>query len=184
MTIKAWITAILVSLGVVGGYVAHMINSSPLPESKWGVSCAPAITILEQKKRCGFIDLGQQITVVGKVIRTKIHADGDFSVDIVPNPGYEWVLFYGGYKNRGYLHVEFMPCERTYIDVESVLKEVSRRYNEGIYTEVSVTGRWAFDGVDHRGKWEDQLHNCLETRSPDPSVGWTEIHPAYSITIL
>lgn len=184
MSTKSWITGALVALAGAAGYLAHCVTGTPVPESPFGLSCAPAVAILEQKKRCGFADLGQLIEIEGTVIKSKFHNDGDRSVDVIPDPEYGWVLWYGGFRNRDYIHVEFMPCERTYVDVESVLGEVHRRYEEGTPTRVSILGRWAYDGVDHRGDWETQLETCLDGRAPDPTVGWTEIHPAYAVEIL
>lgn len=181
MSIKAWVAGVFVALGVVGGYLAHCIGGTEAPPSKWGVTCAPAWAIFEQKRRCGHIDLGY-VVVTGTVVRTKTHNDGDFSINIIPDdPKY---LYYGGLRNRDYIHAEFMPCERVYPDVENVLQDVKRRHDSGENLRVEISGRWSFDGVDHRGGWQDELKNCLETRNPDPSVGWIEVHPAYKIRIL
>jgi hypothetical protein len=149
-----------------------------------GLTCAPSQVVFEQKRRCGFLDLGELATIEGKVIKTKTHTDGDRSVNVVPDPGFERLLYYKGRKTRDYLHVEFMPCERIYTDVDTPLAEVLRRFKAGIPTRVRITGRWAYDGVDHRGKWRDQLGKCLGGREADPDVGWTAIHPAYTIEIL
>lgn len=160
------------------------------PESLTGFTCASAHVFFEQKKRCGFVDLGRLVTAEGCVRKTKIHTDGDFSIDIIPDEDYQYLLDYEGRRTRRYLHTEFMPCERTYSDVEAVLQKVATHHqsDEFDYRECSmrvrVTGRWAYDGVDHRGEWRDQLGNCLNGRGVDPAVGWTEIHPAYTVEII
>jgi len=183
VSFKTWIASILVALGTAGGFLAAHIQGDVIPDSNWGVSCAPAWAVFDAKKRCGFVDLGELVAVSGRVKKTKIHQDGDFSLDIVPEPQYEWVLSYKGQARRSYIHVEFMPCERTYADVEPVLQEVARRIAAGETVHVRVVGRWAYDGVDHNGEWRKQLSTCLETREPDPALGWTEIHPGYTIRI-
>jgi hypothetical protein len=189
---KTWMIGILVAVGATSTYIAATISGQSLkgPKSMLGLQCASSHVVFEQKKRCGFVDMGELVTVEGLVIKTKIHTDGDSSINIRVDPGYERLLEYQGRKTRNYLHVEFMPCEREYVDVEPILAKVRKHYEDskaaGVKPtmRVRVTGRWAYDGVDHRGKWRDQLGNCLGGRGPDPDVGWTEIHPAYTVEIL
>jgi hypothetical protein len=183
MSIKAWLAGVLVALGVAGGYLANFLLSPATSEGFQGLTCAPAWVVFEQKRRCGHVDLGWE-TITGTVIRTKIHDDGDFSVNVVPDEQFEYLLYFEGLKNKEYVHVEFMPCERLYLDVENVLQELATRHQQGETLRVEIEGRWSFDGVDHRGDWREQLGNCLETRPPNPTLGWVEIHPAYRIRIL
>lgn len=184
MNAKAWITGIAVAIAIASGWVASFVQGDVAPKSKWGLTCAPAWAVFDQKKRCGFVDLGQLVTLEGWAVRTKTHNDGDFSINVYPFKEYQHLLEYKGRRNKPYVHVEFMPCERTYSDVEPVLQEVKRRIDENILTYVRITGRWAYDGVDHNGEWREQLDECLSSRPPDPEIGWLEIHPAYSIEIL
>lgn len=187
---KSCAVGILIALGLVSTYAAAKLGGTIAPESKWLMTCASSHVVLEQKKRCGFLDLGELVTAEGVVIRTKIHNDGDSSINIRLDPRSRWLLTYKGRKTRDYLHVEFMPCERTYADVESVLVKVrehveaAQAKGEKPTMRVRITGRWAYDGVDHRGKWKDQIGNCIDGRDADPAVGWTEIHPAYTVEIL
>lgn len=181
---KTWIIAVLAIVGITSTYIAAKLSGDKIPPSISGFGCASSHIVFEQKKRCGFLDLEQLISVTGTVLRTATHTDGDQSINITLDKKYEHFLYYGGLKNRDYLHVEFMPCERAYGDVASVLKEIASRFKKGLTTRVSVIGRWAFDGVDHRGEWRDQLSKCLGGRDADPKTGWTEIHPAYQVKIL
>lgn len=175
---KRLLLGVLVLVGIAGSYFAGRLGGGEIPPSRFNTDCATATVIFEQKKRCGFKDLGVLATLKGEVIRIKTHSDGDFSLDVIPDSGYEYLLFFGGQKNRNYIHIEFMPCERVYADVAPLLEIVE------VGDKVKITGRWAFDGVDHRGEPEDQLFRCLEGREPDPNLGWVEIHPAYSIELL
>lgn len=184
MSTRAWIAGIGIALAVLSGWAVAYVQGDVAPKSKWGLTCAPAWAVFDQKKRCGFVDLGELVTLEGTAIRTKTHNDGDFSVNVIPDPFFERLLEYEGRRNREYVHVEFMPCERTYVDVESVLQRVKARLDQGVSTRVRITGRWAFDGVDHNGEWREQLEKCLSTRPPNPDIGWVEIHPAYSIEII
>ena len=93
------------------------------------------------KVRCGFEDLGELATIEGTVIKTRTHADGDRSINVVPDPEFQRLLYYKGRRTREYLHVEFMPCERVYTDVETPLAEVLRRWDAKIPTRVRITGR-------------------------------------------
>lgn len=180
---KTWIIGILVAIGIASTVVAARIGGTEAPPSVLMTTCSSAHVIFEQKKRCGFEDLGKLVTVEGKVIKTHTHADGDFSINVVPDEEYQYLLYYEGIRTREYLHIEFMPCERMYKDVGKTLNKVTEYLAKG-ETRVSITGRWAYDGVDHRGNWRDQLGNCLEGRESDSQVGWTEIHPAYTVKIL
>ena len=187
---RTYTIGILVALGVASTWIAAKLGGEVAPESKWLVECASSHVVFAQKKRCGFVDLGELVTAEGCVIGTKTHNDGDRSINIRPDKPFERLLYYQGRKTKNYLHVEFMPCEREYVDVEAVLEEIMDHYNSEDYNRaecsmrVRVTGRWAYDGVDHRGVWRDQLGNCLGGRGPDPDVGWTEIHPAYTVEVL
>lgn len=187
---RTYLIGVLVALGTASTYLAARIGGSEVPESLSGNSCASSHVVFEQKKRCGFLDLGELVAVEGCLKSTKTHSDGDQSVDVYPDPEFEHLLSYEGRRTRHYLHNEFMPCERTYDDVEKVLAEIKAHTESdawdkaGCSMRVRVTGRWAYDGVDHRGEWRDQLGNCLNGRGADPAVGWTEIHPAYMVEIL
>lgn len=181
---KHYLAGVLMAASIVATWVAAKVSGQEDPPSLTGMPCASSQIVFEQKRRCGFEDLGELATVEGRVRGTTTHADGDRSIDVVPDPGFERLLSYKGHQNRDYLHVEFMPCERIYTDVDKPLAEVLSRFKESIPTRVRITGRWAYDGVDHRGKWRDQLDRCIGGREADPSVGWTEIHPAYTIEIL
>lgn len=174
----------LVAAAALTAWFGAKLGGSEAPSPIVGMPCAASQVIFEQKRRCGFLDLGELVTVVGTVLKAATHNDGDRSILVIPDMGYERLLFYKGHLTRSQLHVEFMPCERLYTDVEVPLAEVLRRFEEEIPTRVRITGRWAYDGVDHRGEWRDQLGNCLGGREADPTVGWTEIHPAYSVEIL
>jgi hypothetical protein len=179
-----WAKAVAVGLTVIATWFAAQWAKDDVPESAYGMSCAANMAILEQKKRCGFVDLGQMITITGQVKRSKTHKDGDRSIDIYPDDEFEWVLYYKGHSTRDYIHTEFTPCERSYEDVAAALEEVKTRWEAGEKLRVAITGRWAYDGVDHRGEWREQLDKCLDGLDPDPSVGWLEIHPAYSVEVL
>ena len=179
-----WAIGGLVVLGIASTWVASKLGGSDTPMSFLSVPCATAMVILDQKRRCGFVDLGRIVVAEGLVTRSKIHTDGDRSVTIIPDIQHRYLLKYKDQSRRTHLKAEFMPCERDYADVEDVLIEVGRRMDAGIPTRVAIMGRWAYDGVDHRGEFKDNLDLCLEAREPDPAVGWTEIHPAYSIEIL
>lgn len=183
-TFKKILIGGLVAVSLVGTWLAAKLDGPEAPTSEYGLTCAASQIIFEQKRRCGFEDMGELVTVEGRVTKTRTHPDGDRSVNVVPDPEFERLLYYKGRKTRNYLHVEFMPCERIYTDVDTPLATVLLRYETGVPTRVRITGRWAYDGVDHRGKWRDQLGNCLGGRDADPDVGWTEIHPAYTIEII
>ncbi len=81
--------------------------------------------------------------------------DGDYSLDIKPDPGYAWTLSLGSYVlNGGNLHVEVVPSDQA-----MVLGNVT--LTPGAH--IQVTGVWVLD-TDH---------------------GWfSEIHPAWSVVIL
>ncbi len=81
--------------------------------------------------------------------------DGDYSLDIRVDPGYEWTLSLGSYVlNGGNLHVEVVPS-----DQPAVLGNLT--LTPGAH--IQVTGVWVLD-TDH---------------------GWTsEIHPAWDIVVL
>jgi hypothetical protein len=181
--VNKWLTGVLIAIAVGITWLVGNLSGG-IPDSLLSTPCSSSVIVFEQKKRCGFLDLGQQVTAVGTVKSTRTHTDGDQSLNIRLDPGYEQLLFYQGRKTRNYLHVEFMPCERGYKDVNVVLEAVKQRFEAGEKIRVSITGRWAYDGVDHRGKWRDQLGRCLGGRKADPELGWTEIHPAYHIEIL
>lgn len=81
--------------------------------------------------------------------------DGDYSLDLVLDPGYDWTLSLGSYVlNGGLLHVEVVPS-----DQPSVFANLTLTPGE----HVQVTGVWVLD-TDHG--W------------------WSEIHPAWSIVSL
>jgi len=184
MELKQWLKGGALGLALTILVVLGLINKDGIPESDTGMTCAANIAVLEQKKRCGFVDLGQMVTITGQVKRSKTHKDGDRSIDIYPDDEFEWVLYYKGQSTRSYIHAEFTPCERNYEDVAAALDEVMKRYSDGESLRVEITGRWAYDGVDHNGEWREQLDKCLTGREPDPSIGWVEVHPAYSVRIL
>lgn len=184
MELKSWLKGSAIGVALTILMVVAMINKDEIPESESGMTCSANMAVLEQKKRCGFVDLGQLVTVTGQVRRSKTHKDGDRSIDIYPDDEFEWTLYHKGKQNRSYIHAEFTPCERRYDDVAAALDEVMERYEAGEKPRVAITGRWAFDGVDHNGKWREQLDKCLSGREPDPSLGWVEIHPAYFVEIL
>ena len=69
-------------------------------------------------------------------------------------------------------------------NVEAVLDVLWLAASKGHISRVEVLGRWAYDRVDHRGRWRDALGKCLGGREADPHLGWTEIHPAYLVRIL
>lgn len=179
---KRWIIGGLVAMGVASSYAAGWVGGRKVPPSKWGMTCAGAQAILDQKRACGFLDLGKLVTVYGCVLRTHVHNDGDFSINLKPDD--PTVLFYQGRLTRDYLHAEFMPCERGFADVEQTLQTIAKEAGDGCAMRVRITGRLAYDGVDHRGEWDGQVAACLDGREPDPSVGWMEIHPAYAVEIL
>jgi hypothetical protein len=181
---KRWIKGALVALAIGATWMLAKVSGDDVPDSAYSMNCAANMAALEQKKRCGFVDLGKMVTISGFVRRSKTHKDGDRSIDIYPDPDQEWVLHYGGEKNRKWIHAEFTPCERGYEDVARALKEVETRLAAGEKFRVLITGRWAYDGVDHRGEWRDQIDKCLDGREPDPKLGWIEIHPAYSVEVL
>ncbi len=81
--------------------------------------------------------------------------DGDFSMDIKVDPGYEWTLSLGSYVlNDGNLHVEVVPSDQA-----AVLGNVTLVPG----AHIQVTGVWVLD-TDH---------------------GWfSEIHPAWSVVVL
>ena len=81
--------------------------------------------------------------------------DGDFSVDIRPDAGYDWTLSLGSYVlNDGNLHVEVVPSDQA-----AVLGNVTIAPG----AHIQVTGAWVLD-TDH---------------------GWfSEIHPAWSVVVL
>ena len=171
ITAKHVAIAALVVLGAAAGYALGPLRGQhPLS------SCAANMAILDQKRQCGFADLGP-VTVVGTVRRTKHHGDGDRSVDVIPDPAWAHVLAYKGKTRRDYIHCEFTPCDQ-YTEIVAVLDRVR------VGDRVRITGRHAWDGVDHRGPWRDQAVKCLEGRGPDPELGWIEIHPAQSIELL
>ncbi len=81
--------------------------------------------------------------------------DGDYSLDIRVDPGYEWTLSLGSYVlNNGNLHVEVVPSDQA-----AVLGNVTLVPG----AHIRVTGVWVLD-TDH---------------------GWfSEIHPAWSVVVL
>ena len=81
--------------------------------------------------------------------------DGDYSLDIKPDPGYAWTLSLGSYVlNDGNLHVEVVPSDQS-----AVLGTLTLAPG----AHIQVTGAWVLD-TDH---------------------GWfSEIHPAWSIVVL
>lgn len=81
--------------------------------------------------------------------------DGDYGIDLKPDPGYAWTLSLGAYVlNDGNLHIEIVPSDQA-----AVLGSVTLVPG----AHIQVTGAWVLD-TDH---------------------GWTsEIHPAWSIVVL
>jgi hypothetical protein len=189
-TWKTWTVGALVAVSAAATWLLAHIGGEGAPPSISAMPCASSQVVFAQKKRCGFVDLGKLATVEGCLKSTKTHSDGDQSVDVYPDEEFQYLLTYEGRKTRGYLHTEFMPCEREYADVDEQLKKIADHYESEDWDKancsmrVRVTGRWAYDGVDHRGEWRDQLGNCLNGRGADPAVGWTEIHPAYTAEVL
>ncbi len=81
--------------------------------------------------------------------------DGDYSLDLRVDPGFEWTLSLGSYVlNGGNLHVEVVPSDQA-----AVLGSVTLVPG----AHIQVTGAWVLD-TDH---------------------GWfSEIHPAWSVVVL
>ena len=184
------ISGILLGLGVISTSALHFLNDKNPMDNP--TSCATAMIELEQKRRCGFVDLGYvRLTGVVKYIEENL-GDGDLTVDIKPDPRFDYLRWYKGvetsHSKDGTIHVEIMPCERQFSDIESVLKKIVEQHKKGKIIRVAVEGRFAFDGVDHTptGTWQriEETKICLAGRDPGPTIGWTEVHPVYSVEIL
>jgi len=148
------------------------------------LGCALSDTLLWAKRRCGFEDLDTRITVTGEVIYIQESADGDVTVDLVLVKEDEWALYYKGRRTREFLHVEYMPCELEFPDLAKRLSEVNAAWGTGSRVQVWVSGKWAYDGIDH-GSWWDTTKQCVPIVGPEnEETGWTEIHPAESIGLL
>jgi len=149
--------------------------------------CVDWFVVVEFKRGCGFVDLGQLVTAQGTVLDIGEAEDGDFIVDLILDEPYRWLLYYGDRETsrngNGSIHVEVMPCERRYADIAAQVAAVKAAVAAGGPVRLGVEGRWSFDGVEHLGLLEG-IAQCAIGKDPDPSNGWTEIHPAYSLTVL
>lgn len=185
-----WVRAVAVAAALIGSYAAAYLSGRTVPPSQSMMPCAASQVVMAQKRACGFLDLGELVTARGCVARSKIHTDGDASVDLDLDPEFEHLLTVEGHKPRGYLHTEVMPCEREFDDIRQQLEAIREHVSSDDFDRAScsmrveVTGRYAWDGVDHTKPWKDNLGTCLNGRDADFELGWPEIHPVYSVRIL
>lgn len=144
------------------------------------------------KHRAGFVDLGEDVELVGTVTWTdgggeeRADNDGDYSFNVRPDPGYESLMTtFGGRQTRSEnddpyrgptVHCEVPPWLRN-----SEMDERLKGVVPGV--RVRVFGRWGFDGV-HTGKaqWLEVLY-ALWGHGPDWRYGWCEIHPVVRVTV-
>lgn len=128
------------------------------------------------KKRTGWLDLNQRISVSGTIIALiPPDRDGDRTFNLKLDPGFEWAITgFGGRLTMESgtipaLHCEIPPWSRQDLkDTYDKLKVGDRVY---------VAGRWGFDGV-HLGKsmWIE-IPMALIRHMPNVNQGWFEIHP-------
>ena len=135
------------------------------------------------KKRTGLLDLGVDVTVTGTVEWSDFgkNPDGDFTMHVKPDPECMSLITLGTRRTSAdpaypeTLHCEVTPWDaKKFSDVMSKLEAGDR---------VTISGRWAFDGV-HTGKpeWLEVLY-ALVRHQPNMKDGWFEIHPVTEITI-
>lgn len=158
------------------------------------VMCPIGALILRGKRRCGFLDLGKDVTVVGNVTAFDPGGgDGDVCFNVKVEQGYEYLLQYKGRDTSesgkpGELHCEFMPCSQ-FGAIKKKLDEVIALCQQGHQPRVRIAGRWSYDGV-HTTNWAQdgltfkEVWACLMGHAADEANGWTEIHPATDIAIL
>ena len=157
------------------------------------IMCPIGSIILYGKRRCGFLDLGKNVEVVGTVVGVDPGGgDGDVCFNVITEPGYEWLRFYKGRDTTegtpGTIHCEFMPCSQ-FGEVYKKCTEVIDKYNAGQKVRVRIKGRWSYDGV-HTNNWKTdgltfkEVWACLLGHGTNEQDGWTEIHEAKEIEIL
>lgn len=137
------------------------------------------------KRRTGFVDLGQTVSVVGEVVQIgPDDFDGDINFDIRLDHAHEWAIAaFGGRltsatsDGQPALHCEIPPW------ASPQLREFARSELR-LGQRVSVRGAWGFDGV-HTGRpeWQEILL-ALWRHQPNLRDGWFEIHPVESLVIL
>lgn len=176
------------ALALLALLLAGCANPSTIVERS---TIAVSEAILQAKRGCGFLDLEGRV-LEGRVLRSRRHPDGDRSFDILPDPDYAHLLqpWPEHPPVRPYVHVEFMPRELSWRDVRGQVEaaiaacQPDSRHACTRPVRVRVSGRWAWDGVDHRGDQLEEIRTCAKGREPDPTIGWPEIHPAQWIEIL
>ncbi len=151
-------------------------------------------TVFWFKLKAGFRDLGQTLSVTGKVMSVEYSPDdGDFCFNLDLDPEFKFALcipqnsgapqdFWGKVTSQdglGHLHCEVMP-ERRLGD----WKLAALCANLAAGMRVKVTGRWAFDGAHYGLSTFNDVMSCLTRRAPNWSTGWTEIHPINDFVVL
>jgi hypothetical protein len=162
-------------------------------EKIWrSVWCLVWRIVLWGKGRCGFVRLGDVQGATGYVVWTDggVNADGDFTFDLVPDPEFAFLKFYGDRETLrgggfpGSVHIEVMPCDQPGAISLEDRKYIIDTVAAGGRVRVRVSGQWSFDGV-HLGlpMWKEIL-SCIWGHGPNEKDGWTEIHPATRVEIL
>lgn len=135
------------------------------------------------KKKSGFIDLHQEVTVIGEVVWSDFgkNPDGDYTMHVKPDYEYQWLITMGNRKTSAdsdypeTLHCEVVPWMR------DQFKESLDKLKIG--SRVKITGSWGFDGV-HIGKNEFiEVLAALWRHQPNVKDGWFEIHPVKNIEV-
>jgi hypothetical protein len=157
------------------------------------IMCPIGALILRGKRRCGFLDLGKDVEVVGELTAVDPGGgDGDVCFNVKTDPGYEWLRFYKGRDTSqgapGELHCEFMPCSQ-FGALKKKLDEVISRFNAGEKLRLRIKGRWSYDGVHTAAFGQDgltfkEVWACLMGHAANETSGWCEIHPATDLEIL
>jgi len=152
----------------------------------FGIKCVFWSLIFKAKHRCGFLDLGKDVEIIGIITDTNVdtgNMDDDACFNVLPDPGYEWLLYYKDRKTADTLHCEFMPCQQQE-PLLSLLKDVAKRFRNGEKFRVRIWGRHGLDGV-HTGSSEFvEILKCIWGHGPNEVTGFCEIHPAMGLEVL
>lgn len=157
------------------------------------IMCPVGNVLLWGKRRCGFVDLGRDVEVVGRVVGYDPGGgDGDVCFNVVADGPYAFLRFYKGRDTTegtpGTIHCEFTPCAQLGA-LRALLDEVVRRCAAGEQPVVRIRGRWSYDGV-HSNDWKTdgltfkEVWSCLVGHGANELDGWTELHPATDIEVL
>ena len=76
-TWKTWTVGVAVALSAAATWLLAHVGGEGAPESKSAMPCSSSHVVFAQKKRCGFVDLGELAVVEGCLKSTKTHSDGD-----------------------------------------------------------------------------------------------------------